>query len=136
MLVSSPGPPLDGDVVVAGRGCKLWVMVMFFEPLPGSMPSVLREAGRLAMRGVDLDAPDGEAVAAVVGDVEVGGVAQRDAVEGEVVGVIADDEAGDRWRAAGRALARSHALMFLPRNFSPPRPSMTPSPMTPAPETW
>ena len=53
------------------------------------------------MRRVDLHSPDGEAVAAVVGDVEVGGVLEGDAVEGEVVRVIADDDARDLLGAAG-----------------------------------
>jgi len=43
------------------------------------------------VRGVDADAPGGEAVAVVVADVEVGGVAESDVVEGEVVGVVGDD---------------------------------------------
>src|ERR1035437_4201172 len=86
-------------------------MVMFLEPEPGSMPSVLR-ARRCGV--VDFDAPDGEAVARFVGDVEVRRVLERDAVEGEVVGVVGDNEARDLLRAA-RACILGEAPCALDR---------------------
>src|SRR5205807_148302 len=43
---------------------------------------------RALARRPELDTPDGETVAAVIGDVKVGRVLQRDAVEGEIVAVV------------------------------------------------
>ena len=57
-----------------------------------------------ALRRVDLHAPDREAVAVVVDDVEVGRVLERDAVEREVVGVVGDNEARNLLAAAGARL--------------------------------
>jgi hypothetical protein len=48
-----------------------------------------------AVNGGDFDGPDRKAVAGIVGDVKVGRVAEGDAVEPEVVGVIGDDETAD-----------------------------------------
>ena len=86
--------------------------------------------------GVDAEGPDGEAVAVVIDDVEVGGVLEGNAVEGEVVGVVGDEDAGDLLAAAGCGPARRDPTRRrFCRGFSePPRPSMVPSPMTPAPE--
>ena len=94
------GPALDGDVVVAvadeavGDG-----------DVPRAVAGVdaVGVAGE-ALRRVDLQAPDGEAVAVVVGDVEVGRVLERDAIEREVVGVVGDDEARNLLAAAGAGL--------------------------------
>ena len=41
MLLTPPGPPLMAMLSSPVR-MKVWVMVMFLAPLPGSMPSVLR----------------------------------------------------------------------------------------------
>ena len=43
----------------------------------------------------DLDAPRGEAIGLIDGDVEAGRVAQRDLVEDEVVDVAQDDHGGN-----------------------------------------
>ena len=86
---------LDGDVVVAGA--NEGVGDGDVAGLRGiDAVGVARGAGR-----VDLDAPDGEAVAAVEGDVEVGRIFEGDAVESEVVGEVGFDEAGNLLSAGG-----------------------------------
>ena len=107
-------------------------MVMFFDAAAGI--DAVGVAGE-RVSGVDLEAPDGEAVAVVVDDVEVGRVLQRDAVDGEVVRGVGHDDARNLLAAScAGLLGEIPPGDVLPRSFSPPRPSMMPSPMTPAPE--
>ncbi len=54
--------------------------------------------------GVDLQSPHGEAVAVVVDNVEVWRVLQRDAIDGEVVGGVGNDDAGNLLAASCASL--------------------------------
>ena len=85
------GSALDGDVVVPGSDGAVRNRDVF-RAAPGI--NAVCVAGQ-ALSCVDLEAPDGEAVAMVVYDVKVRGVLERDAVEGEVVSIIRDDETGN-----------------------------------------
>ena len=83
-VVDAAGAAFDGDIVVAGADEGVGDGDVF-----GAVAGVdaVGVAGE-AFGCVDFYAPYGEAVAAVVGDVEVGRVFEGDAVEGEVVGVV------------------------------------------------
>ena len=80
----------DGDVVVAGADEGVGDGDVF----AAAGVYAIGVAGE-AFGSVDFEAPDGEAVAVFVDDVEVGGVLEGDAVEGEVVGVVGDEDTGD-----------------------------------------
>ena len=109
-------------------------MVMFFEPPPGSMPSVLR-AQRAA--GVSILTPQTvKPLPPLYETWKLGEFFRVMRYSVKLSAWSADDEAGDLLRAArARLLGEIPCALVLPRSFSPPRPSMTPSPMTPAPET-
>ncbi len=89
----------DGDVVVAGADEAVGDGDVF----GAAGVDTVGVAGS-ALGRVDAEAPDGEAVAMVVDDVEVGGVFKGDAVEGEVVGVVGDKDAGDLLTSGGAGL--------------------------------
>ena len=88
-VVDAAGATFDGDVVVAGADVGLGDGDVFCAVAGVDAVGVASEA----FGGVDFYSPDGEAVAAVVVDVGVLGVAKGDAVEGEVVGVTGFDDA-------------------------------------------
>src|SRR6266481_4342705 len=75
---------------------------MFFDPAPGSTPSVLRAA----FRSVELQPPYRKAIAMVVNDMEVGRVLQRDPIDRKVVREIGDDQAWHLLAATTSSLFR------------------------------
>jgi hypothetical protein len=99
-ICGAAGTALDGDVVVSGA-----------DEAPGDGDVARAVAGidavgvaGEALGRIDFESPDGEAVAVIVRDVEVGRVAEGDAVEGEVVSVVGDEDARDLLTAAGAGL--------------------------------
>ena len=99
-MVAPPGTALDGDVIVAGADIAVGDGYVSSSVAGVDAVGVAGET----LRRVDLDAPDREAVAMVVDDVEVGRVLERDAIQGEVVRVVGHDEARNLLPASGTRL--------------------------------